>query len=177
VSPPAPEISLRRAVPGDAGAIAHVHRLSRADYYGEAPAEADDRDAMWSHLLGQPDRDTYVAEAAGSVIGFMSARPLPGPPAEAELTALYVLPSEYDRGVGSLLHDLFDHERPLGASGVLEVWAGNRRAIDFYLRRGWAPTTTSRPGPQDLDFTTYRLPVRRTRAPRSPAGSPPRPPT
>lgn len=176
MSSPVPEISLRPAVPGDAGAIAHVHRLSRADYYGEAPAESDDRDAMWSHLLGQPDRDTYVAEAAGSVVGFMSARQLPGPPVEVELTALYVLPSAYDRGVGSQLHDLFDRERPSGAPGVLEVWAGNRRAIGFYLRRGWVPTVTSRPGPQDLDFTTYRLPARRTRAPRSPAASRPRPP-
>ena len=149
------EISLRRALPGDAGSIALVHRLSRADYYGEAPVKGDDREAMWSHLLGQRDRDTYDAEMAGSIVGFMSASHRPEPSSEFELTALYVLPAVYNRGVGSGLYNLFEHERSPGTSGVLEVWAGNRRAIDFYLRRGWAPTTTSRPGPKGLDFVTY----------------------
>lgn len=41
--------------------------------------------------------------------------------------------------------------------GVLEVWAGNQRAIDFYRRRGWRRTATERPGPQDRPFVTYEL--------------------
>ena len=153
------EISLRRALLGDAASIARVHRLSRADYYREPPVEDDDREAMWSHLLGQPDRDTYAAEMAGSIVGLMSARHTPGPPPELELTALYVLPSEYNQGVGSHLHTLFDRERGPGTPGILEVWAGNLRTIDFYRRRGWVSTSTSRPGPQGVDFMTYRLPV------------------
>jgi len=153
------EISLRRALLGDAASIARVHRLSRAVYYREPPVEDDDREAMWSHLLRQRDRDTYAAETAGSIVGFMSARHIPGPPSEFELTALYVLPSEYNRGVGSRLYNLFDRERGHGTPGILEVWAGNPRAIDFYRRRGWVSTYTSRPGPQCVDFITYRLPA------------------
>lgn len=133
-----------------------MHRLSRADYYGVSPAGDDDRDGMWRHLLGDPGRTTYVAEA-DDLLGFMSAHHLTDN--VLELTALYVLPSMYGQGVGTRLHDLFNRERGHGTSGVLEVWAGNRRAIEFYQRRGWAVTATSRPGPQDLDFVTYQLPA------------------
>ncbi|GAA4713222.1 GNAT family N-acetyltransferase [Nocardioides conyzicola] len=150
------DISLRPATPADAGQIAQVHRQSRADYYGEPPAE-DDREAMWVHLVAQPDRTTYLSERAGSVVAFISAHRLPGPEAALELTALYVLPDLYGRGIGGRLHDVFDRERGNDRAGVLEVWAGNRRAITFYERRGWVPTDRTRPGPQDIDFVTYRL--------------------
>ncbi|MFC6341240.1 GNAT family N-acetyltransferase [Nocardioides hankookensis] len=134
-----------------------MHRQSRADYYGEPPVEGDDREAMWAHLLTQPERSTSVAESPESVVGFMSARRHPGGAGELELTALYVLPNLYDQGIGSRLHDVFDTERGDDRVGLLEVWAGNRRAISFYERRGWEATVTTRPGPQGIDFVTYRL--------------------
>jgi GNAT superfamily N-acetyltransferase len=151
------EISTRHAALADAVQVASVHRLSRADYYGVSPAGDDDREAMWTSFLGQPRRTTYVAEAAGDLVGFMSAHHLTD--TVLELAALYVLPSMYGQGVGTRLHDLFNGERGHGTSGALEVWAGNRRAIDFYRRRGWAVTATTRPGPQDLAFVTYQLPA------------------
>jgi hypothetical protein len=34
---------------------------------------------------------------------------------------------------------------------------GNHRAIDFYLCRGWTPTSLTRHGPQEVDYITYEL--------------------
>ena len=156
------ELELRPAALTDHVEIASVHRLSRADYYG-VPVAADDRDAMWRHLLAQSGRVTWVAEASLGLVGFMSARHLSRPAAQLELTALYVLPTQFARGVGSRLHELFEAELAHREQGALEVWAGNRRAIGFYERRGWVRTSETRAGPQGIDFLTYRL---------APAGDP-----
>jgi ribosomal protein S18 acetylase RimI-like enzyme len=154
------EVSVRPAALDDAREIASVHRLSRADYYGVPSDPDDDREAMWAQFLAQPERVTFVAEASGAIVGFMSAQRVTSRAAELKMTAIYVHPSRYGSGIGSRLHDLFDGERASEEPGVLEVWAGNVRAIDFYRRRGWIPTSGARPGPQDIDFVTYRLPAR-----------------
>ena len=153
------ELELRPAQLTDHAGIAHMHRLSRADYYG-VPVGPDDRDAMWRHLLGEAERVTWVAEARTELVGFLSARHPSGPSGDVKLTALYVLPAQFGRGIGSSLHDLFAAQLAPGRTGILEVWAGNARAIGFYERRGWRPTTETRDGPQGIDFVTYRLPPR-----------------
>lgn len=76
----------------------------------------------------------------------------------SELTSLYVLPSYYGRGIGSRLYQVFQLEHDDRSPGSLEVRAANQRAINFYLHRGWIPTSESRPGPQDVNFVGYRLP-------------------
>ena len=149
---------MRRAVVTDAVAVATVHRLSRAAYYGLPADPDDDRAAMWSALLGEEDRTTWIAEGGNDeVVGFVSASRRSGTEGRVELTALYVLPDHGGRGLGSRLYETFVDERGED-EGVLEVWAGNQRAIDFYVRRGWTPTEARRPGPQDRPFVTYRLP-------------------
>ena len=152
---------LRRADVTDASAVAGVHRVSRADYYGVAPAVDDDREAMWSQLLVQPGRVTWVAEESGQTLGFASVHHRADPTSQLELTAMYVLPAHYGCGIGSLLHDAFEEERTDVEPGALEVWAANARAVAFYVRRGWVPTSQTRPGPQDVDFVTYHLPAGR----------------
>jgi len=139
-----PDVTTRLTITSDVDDVAHVHRLSRASHYGTTADDDDGREQMWAHLVKQPGRVTHVAEASGAVVGFVSA--------------LYVLPTHVGQGTGSRLHDLFEGERLRDEPGVLEVWAGNDRAIQFYRRRGWTPTGTTRPGPQRLDFVTYRLP-------------------
>ena len=151
------QILLRRALVSDARQVAEVHRRSRACYYGVAAEPGDDREAMWAHLIAQPDRVTYVATVSDVVVGFMSAHRGTDPVAQLKLTAIYVLPSHFDQGIGSRLHDAYASERADEELGTLEVWAGNDRAIGFYLRRGWTPTATTRTGPQDVEFVTYRL--------------------
>ena len=152
---------VRSATLVDVDAIAAVHRLSRADYYGLPADENDDRAAMWEHFLGEPNRSTFVAETSGKVVAVMSTHRSADPDAAVELTAIYVHPEHFGEGIGSALYKVFDDERMADESAVLEVWAGNRRAIAFYERRGWTRTATTRPGPQETPFVTYRLEARR----------------
>jgi ribosomal protein S18 acetylase RimI-like enzyme len=157
------DIRLRVATPPDAGAVAAVHRESRASYYGPAAADGrdDGRDAMWAVLLGQTARATYVAEHANHVVGFLSmtrAGPCPG---SLELTALYVLPVFFGTGAGTLLYTRFEEARRPAEPGRLEVWAANERAIAFYRHRGWVETEIARPGPQGHPFVTWVLPAGR----------------
>ncbi|UFN45215.1 GNAT family N-acetyltransferase [Nocardioides okcheonensis] len=150
---------VRRAVLTDATAIAAVHRESRAAYYGDQPDPDDGREAMWEHLLGVEGGVTFVVEDRDVVVAFMSARHLDHYEPVLELSSLYVQPGRFGRGTGKRLHEVFESERRLGEGGFLEVWEGNQRAIDFYRRHGWVATSTSRPGPHDTPFITYRLPA------------------
>ena len=153
------DVAVRVGTQSDVNEIAHVHRLSRAWYYGKPGDAADGREALWAHLMAEPERVTHVAESDGSVVGFISAIRVSEPVSSLELTSLYVLPERADAGVGSQLYECFDTERRDGEEGCLEVWSGNSRAIAFYANRGWIATTATRPGPQGRDFVTYRLPV------------------
>ena len=155
-----PELATRPAVTTDVPALAHVHRLSRALYYGTTADADDNREEMWAHFLGQPARITHVTEESGVVVGLMSAARRREPEPALELTALYVLPTRVGHGIGGRLHERFEGERHRDEPGVLEVWAGNDHAIRFYGRRGWIATSTTRPGPDGVDFVTYRLPGR-----------------
>jgi ribosomal protein S18 acetylase RimI-like enzyme len=150
------EVLLRSAGVTDAPAIAAVHRLSRAAYYGIDPDPGDRREEMWTALLEQPRRQTYVVEDA-AVRGFISISRSDGDRRGLELTALYVHPHFFGRGLGSVLYERFVVARRPRENAVLEVWAGNERALSFYESRGWHATAISRPGPQDQPFLTYRL--------------------
>lgn len=112
---------------------------------------------MWDSLLVQPERVTYLVESLEGVLGFISAARASEPFPALEMTTLYVLPNLFGDGVGSRLHEAFDRERRQDEVGVLEVWAGNRRAIEFYVRRGWTASARTRPGPSQIDYVTYHL--------------------
>ena len=152
-------LAIRPAVRDDAWAVARVHELARAAYYGiDPPAERDpERVGMWWSVIGDPRRATVlVVEDGDAVIGFLSF----GPPAHdgpftgpvLELQALYVLPEQWACGVGSRLHASFVKRLAGGRIGVLDVWERNARAIGFYERRGWRPDGRSRPA---HDGTVY----------------------
>ncbi|QBR94244.1 GNAT family N-acetyltransferase [Nocardioides euryhalodurans] len=148
---------MRPATGSDAGAIAGVHRLSRASYYGTVPNPDDGREAFWARFLCESERSTYVAESADGVVGFVTTTRVSDPVPTLELTSLYVHPDRVGRGIGSRLYDAFADDRRPGERGVLEVWAGNPRAIAFYERRGWTATTRTRPGPEQLHYVTHEL--------------------
>lgn len=115
---------------------------------------------MWKHLLGESGRLTYVAETSDQIEAFMSARRLADRDGALELSAIYVHPAHFGRGIGSRLYQVFESERRSDEPAVLEVWEGNRRAVDFYERRGWTRTDEARPGPRKVPFVTYRLTAR-----------------
>jgi diamine N-acetyltransferase len=105
-----------------------------------------------SALLAAPAVRFIVAERAGHLIGLaqftlgsvhelVTARP------GAELNRLYVLERFTGSGIGTAL--LGEAETQAAATGAavlwLTAWVGNRRAMDFYARRGYS----------DLGATTY----------------------
>jgi GNAT superfamily N-acetyltransferase len=98
-----------------------------------------------SALLAAPDTRFIVAERAGHMIGLaqltlesaherVAARPA------SELNRLYVHARFTGTGVGKAL--LGETEAVAAAAGAitlwLTAWAENRRALDFYARRGYA---------------------------------------
>ncbi len=152
------KLDVREAEALDAHEIAHVHQLSRSWYYGiRVDAEGETRAAMWSKLLAQPTRATYVAEDEDQIVGFISFTRTDDQPDQLELTSLYVLPGHFGSGIGRTLYAQFDSARRPGEPGRLEVWAGNTRAKSFYRRCGWNETDLTRPGPQNQPFVTWTL--------------------
>lgn len=148
---------IRLANPDDAHAIATVHvRTWQHAYRGHMPeAFLDDltpasRYAFWERVLPTmtPPWATFVAEDAGSVVGFCSVGPSRAaqePDADAtasgtgEVYSIYVLPDRQGEGVGRLLLDrACDAMSAAGfADAILWVLAGNTPAITFYERMGW----------------------------------------
>ncbi|MFI6620063.1 GNAT family N-acetyltransferase [Streptomyces sp. NPDC050528] len=164
---------LREATTEDADVLADVHTRARTAYYTAGglpedqltdPSAWGQRRDAWARVLAAPTRATVVAEDTdGTVVGLLSA----GPPHHEDLDAstayeLYqigVLPHVWGRGVGAALHRAFIMRAAAAGSteGVLECWASNARAQSFYLRNGWRPDGTRRPGPLDHDYVRLRL--------------------
>ena len=144
--------TMRPALRDDAWAVARVHEIARAAYYGvDPPTERDpERVAMWWSAIGDHKRATVLlVEDGDPVVGFLSLGPpiheLPFAGPLLELHALYVLPEHWEHGVGSRLHASFVKRLAGGRIGVLDVWEGNARAVAFYQRRGWRRVGRSRP--------------------------------
>lgn len=122
------EVALRRAKPGDAGAIADVWLAAFRETYDFPPAHSDDEVRSWvaSGLL--PSTETWVATERGQVVGFVAIR---GPSVEQ----LYVREPWTGRGIGSRLLTLAKTARP----GGLELWTFqvNDGARRFYEGHGF----------------------------------------
>ncbi len=78
-----------------------------------------------------------VAEVGGEIAGYICGYPLTS--LEVRIAMFAVLPAHRGKGVGSALYREF--ENVVKAEGFriirLEVRTGNRRAIEFYRRRGF----------------------------------------
>lgn len=100
-------------------------------------------DDNWAPLLsGALGEFTYlVALNRGNIVGtaIMRSDAIPQRPGCGELSALYVAPGYFNNGIGSALLDYaFKLMRQNGFTEcVLNVLKDNRRAIDFYRRRGF----------------------------------------
>jgi GNAT superfamily N-acetyltransferase len=144
-------LAIRRATPADAATIAGIQvRGSQWAYRGllpdaslDRPSKIAEREAAWRPQLAPDDpRHTWIAEADGAALGFVTCGPaddpaLPG--ATGEVYAIYQEPYAAGSGVGGAL---FSHAlAELRARGfklaVLWVLAGNHRARRFYERFGW----------------------------------------
>jgi GNAT superfamily N-acetyltransferase len=142
---------VRLAGAADADEIGRIQvETWRAAYTGLIPDEAvaafdvAARRRLWREGLARtpgPGSATFVVEDSGEVVGFASvgaARDVETE-REAELYAIYLHPSRWDRGIGRAL--LQRAEESMRSSGfreaVLWVLAGNERGERFYRAAGW----------------------------------------
>lgn len=139
---------IRRALQGDEESIASVHIKSwqeaykgivPQEYLDQLPSKLDDHITMWTGVIANPQRWTWIAENSNGIVGFI----LFGPPRDKErdgfieLGAIYLLFSEKGKGIGfELLSSGFKKMRELGY-GKAYCWVlENNPTIKFYERTG-----------------------------------------
>jgi len=136
-------VSIRRAEPEDAAALARLHIDVWDDAYtGLMPqgilddrrAKVDDRVERWVGILAESE-PPWVAEGADGLIGFAKSGPARDNDMDdlLELWSLYVRGSAYGTGVGYALFEQVVGDRAC----YLWVLANNARAIGFYERQGF----------------------------------------
>jgi len=138
-------IAVRRAVAGDAPAIARVRIESwGTTYRGLIPdayldaMQVDASTAQWDRVLtaGPGTTSVFVAEYGSEVVGFACGTLLKAPKhdLDAELAAVYLRRGYQRAGLGrKLFGAVVDAQRRHGATGILTwVIAGNTAARKFY---------------------------------------------
>jgi GNAT superfamily N-acetyltransferase len=140
------DVRVRRASVRDAAAIADVHTRSWQAAYEHvfgaerlATISVERRRALWEQAIAG-DRDTFVAERGGRVVGFVSAGPARDDDAGGEVGEIYTLPESWGTGAGAaLMAAALEALRAHGyADAILWVLEDNPRARRFYEREGWA---------------------------------------
>jgi GNAT superfamily N-acetyltransferase len=170
----ASNVEVRPAMSGDARGIAKVHVASwKAAYTGlladekMAQLDIEERERAWRERLKDQQAHrmrAWVAVLDDEIVGYAFTQASPdGDLIEGvhELTALYLLPSVWRQGVGSVLLTVV--ERALRDAGIrsLALWVieGNESAKSFYEARGWS---FERREPSFKDFGAAALRYRRT---------------
>jgi ribosomal protein S18 acetylase RimI-like enzyme len=143
-------MNIRKATPEDAFAIARVHVNSwQLAYRGLLPDERLDkldpiRGTQHFHETITREPETfYIAEGEDSIIGVMALGPCrdqeAGGTSIGEVYALYLAPTHWRRGIGSVM--MSEAELLLKAGGyfrvVLWTFEGNERARVFYEAVGY----------------------------------------
>ncbi|MCC6551942.1 MAG: GNAT family N-acetyltransferase [Polyangiaceae bacterium] len=170
-------ITIRRAEPRDAAAIARVHVDSwQAAYLGLIPASVLNRltvagqTASWTRLLrggGAPGSRTWLLTLAGEVVGFSSVGPTRDDDDDGEIAAvgevytLYLAPASWGRGLGGELLDAAQADLARRGFRAVTIWvlAGNTRARRFYELAGFDLDGARRPvriDPVTLPEVRYR---------------------
>jgi putative acetyltransferase len=128
---------LRSGRPDDAETLYAIHRESVLTAYAHIfPPDRytfpdDEMRAHWVEQLADGEANTVVAERDGRAIGFVVVSP-------GWLRNIFVVPSEWGRGAGSMLHDnAVELLRAEGAGAHLWVLEQNDQARAFYEHRGW----------------------------------------
>ena len=158
---------IRRAVIGDAPALADVHvRAWQAAYRGMMPdavldgLDVADRERHWAAWLSGPHNVLVVEDDAGAVAGFAATgaargddgytgldRAGDGSPTDVgELYAINLAPEHWGRGLGrDLLAAATEQLRAGGFSqSILWVVDANQRARRFYEIAGWTADGTEK---------------------------------
>jgi L-amino acid N-acyltransferase YncA len=139
---PTVTFEIRPAAPGDARAIAEVHRETWAATYTRwIPDLLDGYDldssaANWSRIATADGSRLMVAEDAGTVIGFAVSGPARGDGVDGagEVYAIYVRPDRHGTGIGrALMADALEWMTGLGhPECILWVAEPSTRSRTFY---------------------------------------------
>lgn len=128
------------------GQVGLVHHDIRPDLFPENTMKYD-RDAL-AALLRDERRPVFVAMRGDFVAGycFCVQKIIPSSPSSVERRELYIDDLCVDahcrrQGVAdSLYRHVLDYAKNLGCAFVtLNVWSGNRGAMEFYLHQGMRP--------------------------------------
>jgi GNAT superfamily N-acetyltransferase len=143
-------VVLRDAGVADSVTLAHLHLRTALHAYAnifppEAPEPthealvADGKDRL---RPGDGRQTCFVAEHHATAVGVIVAGPDPRAPSTGHLSRLYVDPSCWGCGIGSMLYErAVEHLRSQGFfMATLWVLEGNVRARGWYERRGWTAT-------------------------------------
>jgi ribosomal protein S18 acetylase RimI-like enzyme len=123
------EVVLRRAEPADAAALADVWlRSFDAALPSVHRAHADDEVRGWMRDVVVPERETWLADAGGVVVGLMVL-------GLGEVDQLYLDPDWRGRGIGDRFVALAQELFPSGLS--LWTFQVNQAACRFYERHGF----------------------------------------
>ena len=127
-------------------AFAHIFPPDRCPFPDDTVRDA------WLEALGDPAVEAYVAEVDGEPIGSVSV-------GDGFLRTLYVLPSNWNTGVGSALHDFALERLRAHGNSTAKLWTleENWSARRYYEKRGWTLTEETRvvpfpPNPIDVQY-------------------------
>jgi ribosomal protein S18 acetylase RimI-like enzyme len=145
-------VSIRRATPADAEALARIGRETFAETFGHLYPpedlaafldEAHGLDRVRGDLEG-PETAVWLAIFEGAPVGYVLAGPcaLPHPEVRAEdgeIKRLYLSARAQNGGLGGALFDAAMRWLRESARAVvwIGVWSGNHGAQRFYERRGF----------------------------------------
>lgn len=148
------DFTLRPATAADAESLARIHVAGWQESYGGLVDQAflDSLDVArrtenWRGWLADGSTHVILAENEHGPAGFVSAGPLRTPPPgmsmirplyTAEIYALYLMPDQIRKGLGTQLMAAAATEMKARKHKSLCLWVleGNKRAIAFYKARG-----------------------------------------
>lgn len=164
-------LKIRTAVTSDAKSIANVHINSWRTIYRELIPDSvlenlslEKREQEWQAWLASGTR-AWVAEMDDNVIGFVSICPSrdedADPQSVAEISAIYLLPEYWRKGIGKQLCQVVFDEIRINGFKTITLWVleANTIAINFYESMGFNPTNDvaiDHIGCQNLQVIRYK---------------------
>ena len=163
------DVTLRRATPADAPALAEIHVAAWHEAYrGIVPDSyleqftVEGRTRRFREFLADPSAETYVAERDSRIVGFLTLGGCRDRDVErsssGEIWGIYVLPEFWRRGVGRFLCE--QAQNLLASRGctsaTLWVLEANLAARRFYQDMGFEPDGATKELALGIPLTAVR---------------------
>ena len=133
------QVTVRPAVVSEQKALEALQWRASLNNPGDREALLANIDAIELPLQQIESGGVFVAEVAGSVVGFATI--LPREDGDSELDGLFVEPKAWRQGIGRVLVDrCFDAAKSAGATSIHVV--GNPHAKSFYSACGFEAVGT-----------------------------------